>query len=109
MYVPTKGDWKLFMKKVPDWQERYMGELVQEYIELLQSDKDASEKFWTLSERMKKDKRKNGVQMTLIKSDMVDDILILMREGAVKMKDLEEFSPELRNEVAEVVKYWRKK
>ena len=109
MYVPTKGDWKLFMKKVPDWQERYMGELVQEYIELLQSDKDASEKFWILSERMKKDKRKNGVQMTLIKSDMVDDILILMREGAVKMKDLEEFSSELRDEVAEVVKHWRKK
>ena len=48
MYVPTKDDWKLFMKKVSGWQERYMGELVQEYIELLQSDKGASEKFWTL-------------------------------------------------------------
>ena len=47
--------------------------------------------------------------MELIKRDMFYDILILIKEGAITIEDLDEFSPELRDEVAEVVKHWRKK
>ena len=47
----TERDWKIFRKKIPDWQERYMERLAKEYITLLQSDRKASIKFWELSPR----------------------------------------------------------
>ncbi len=42
----TKSDWKLFRELIPEWQEAYMERLNKEYIRLLSSEKDASEKFW---------------------------------------------------------------
>lgn len=41
----TEHDWKIFRKKIPDWQEAYMERLSKEYILLLQSEKKASSKF----------------------------------------------------------------
>ena len=53
----SKKDWKLYREKLPGWQERYMEGLVKEYIDILSSDeKEASDKFWELEERIKKDK-----------------------------------------------------
>lgn len=51
----SKKDWKLYREKLPQWQERYMEGLIQEYIDFL-SDEDiqASTKFWELRERIKK-------------------------------------------------------
>ena len=54
----SKKDWKLFREKLAGWQEQYMERLNKEYIELLSSnDKNASEKFWNLEKRIKKDKK----------------------------------------------------
>lgn len=47
----SKKDWKLFREKLPDWQEKYMEKLNQEYIELLQKEGNASDKFWKLEKR----------------------------------------------------------
>lgn len=44
MYEVKESDWKIFRKRVPGWQERYMEKLVQEYLSLLQEDKMASKK-----------------------------------------------------------------
>ena len=52
---PSEKDWQLFRKKIRGWQDAYMGKLVQEYMEILQKDVSASERFWTLEERIKKD------------------------------------------------------
>lgn len=41
----SEYDWKIFRKKIPDWQESYMELLAKEYIILLQSEKTASSKF----------------------------------------------------------------
>ena len=49
----TKQDWKLFQKKVPEWQEAYMERLIREYIKYLQSDRPASVKFWEMEKRLK--------------------------------------------------------
>ena len=49
----TERDWKIFRKKIPDWQEAYMEQLVKEYIMLLQSEKTASSKFGELEKRIK--------------------------------------------------------
>ena len=56
----SEKDWKLFKEKVPGWQENYMTRLVEEYIELLQSDKSAADKFWDLEKRIRLDKKKKG-------------------------------------------------
>ncbi len=58
----SKKDWKLFREKFVRWQENYMERLTKEYIALLSSnDKEASEKFWELEKRIKKDRKHPGV------------------------------------------------
>ena len=42
----TEADWKLFRKRLPEWQERYMEKLIEEYKVYLSSDEPASSKFW---------------------------------------------------------------
>ena len=43
-----KSDWKLFQERVPGWQEHYMERLIKEYVELLNSPVNASDRFWKL-------------------------------------------------------------
>lgn len=58
----SKKDWKLFREKIAGWQENYMEHLNKEYMALLSlEDKKASEKFWELEKRIKKDKKQPGV------------------------------------------------
>ena len=59
----SERDWKIFRKKIPNWQECYMERLVAEYIALLQTDKSASAKFWEPEKRIKQDKKSPGVIM----------------------------------------------
>jgi hypothetical protein len=75
----SKADWKLFMEKVPEWQERYMEKLVQKYVKLLTSPGDASEHFWELEKRIRNDKKHPGVMMQLEKGEAIWDIAILIR------------------------------
>ena len=49
----TKRDWTLFRTKIAGWQEAYMDKLCREYIELLRSDDNPSEKFWLLDKRIR--------------------------------------------------------
>lgn len=44
-------------EKIADWQEAYMDKLNKEYIELLNGEGTPSEKFWTLEERIRNDKK----------------------------------------------------
>ncbi len=92
----SKRDWKLFREKLPDWQEKYMGQLVQEYTTLLNTESQASEKFWKLEKRINLDKRKKGVIMSPRKSDAIFDIVELFRDGAITMDDLSDFSQRLK-------------
>ncbi len=95
----SKSDWKLFRDRIGDWQEAYMERLVQEYIELLSGTENASEKFWKLEERIKKDKKHPGVMLELSKENMIYDIVILINSGVVTTDDLVEFSDELKESV----------
>lgn len=92
----AEKDWKLFRKKIVDWQEAYMDRLNKEYIALLSEDDDASTKFWKLEERIRKDKRKAGVQVEMSRSNMIDNLLSLIDEGAIGLEDLDGFSEELQ-------------
>ena len=77
----SKQDWKLFREKIPEWQEHYMERLVKEYIKLLSSPGNASDHFWELEERMKKDKKHPGVMIELNKSDAIWDIALLIKKN----------------------------
>ena len=48
----NESDWKLFRKKLPDWQESHMERLVQEYAAILTGSGKASDKFWELEKRI---------------------------------------------------------
>ena len=95
----SKSDWKLFRECVVDWQEAYMERLVKEYMDLLVRAENASDKFWKLEERIKKDKKHPGVMLELSKENMIFDIVALINGGVITTADLEGFSDKLRETV----------
>lgn len=103
-YGFTKKDWALFREKVADWQEAYMDKVNKEYIDLLIGDGRPSEKFWDLEERIRNDKKDTGVQLRMSRSNCICNIVSLLNEGAITMKDLEEFSDELKERVRFIAK-----
>ena len=100
MYQVIEKDWKLFRKLLPGWQEAYMERLAKEYMELLSSDRQASDKFWELDQRIKQDKRRTGVLAREVsRSNMFQLIINLIYEEAISEDDLKEFSEDLRDTV----------
>ena len=100
MYQVIEKDWKLFRELLPEWQEAYMERLIKKYIELLSSDRQASDKFWKLDKRIKQDKRRTGVLARDVKrSNMFQLIIDLIYEEAISKDDLIEFSEYLRDTV----------
>ncbi len=95
----SKSDWKLFRTRIAEWQESYMERLVKEYIHLLSSTDNASDKFWRLEERIKKDRKHPGVMIELSKGNMIFDIAALINRGVITTADLEDFSDELKESV----------
>ena len=98
MEIP-KSDWKLFRMCIVDWQEAYMERLVKEYMDLLEDEENASDKFWKLEERIKKDKKHPGVILELSKGNMIFDIVTLINSGVITTADLADFSDELKESV----------
>ena len=104
----SKKDWKLFREKLSGWQEKYMEGLVKEYVNCLNDDTSpASEKFWELEKRIKEDKHHPGVIMELKKSEVIWDIVRLIRLKVITYDDLSEFSEELQQEVKRIIEMSR--
>ena len=95
----SKSDWKLFRACIGDWQEAYMERLVNEYMDLLDGAENASDKFWKLEERIKKDKKHPGVMLELSKGNMIFDIVALINSDVIITADLADFSDELKESV----------
>ena len=98
----SKKDWKLFRERLSDWQENYMEGLVKEYVNF--DKKPASDKFWELEKRIKEDKRHPGVIMEMSKSEVIWDIVRLIRLKVITYDDLSDFSDELQMEVKEYLR-----
>ena len=93
----NEKDWKLYSKKIADWQEAFMGRLCREYIELLSNESEnPSERFWALADRIKQDQRLTGVTAKRSRSTMQGNILDLLKESAITLDDLSDFSEELQ-------------
>lgn len=54
MLPVNESDWKLFRKRLPEWQERCMEQLAESYAALLAGLGKASDKFWELEKRLRK-------------------------------------------------------
>jgi hypothetical protein len=91
----SKSDWKLFRERLPEWQEHYMERLTKEYIALLSSPGNASDHFWELEKRIKKDKKNPGVLLEVRKSEALWDIAALVGREIITMDELEGFSEDL--------------
>lgn len=103
-----KKDWKLFRERLSGWQENYMEGLVKEYANFLNDDKKpASEKFWELEKRIKEDKRHPGVILEMSKSEVLWDIVRLIRLKVITYDDLSDFSDELQMEVKRILEMSR--
>lgn len=95
----TEKDWRLFRKKIVNWQENYMDRLNREYIELLSEEDDPSEKFWKLAKRIKEDKKKVGIQLEMSRSNLICNTISLIEEGVIRFEDLEEFSDGMKETI----------
>lgn len=102
----SERDWKIFRKKIPDWQEHYMERLAVEYIALLQNEKNASTKFWELEKHIKQDKKSPGVIIDMRRSTAINNIVSLVLDEVISLDDLEEFSDDLKEAVKYIVEKW---
>ena len=99
----TERDWKIFRKKIPDWQEAYMERLAKEYTTLLQREKKASSKFWELEKRIKQDKKSPGVLIDMRRSTAINNIVSLVLDEVISLEDLDEFGNDLQETVKFIV------
>ena len=89
-------DWKLFRSKVALWQEAYMERLLREYVNIINSDGTAEEKFWKVARRIREDKKTAGVSVDMRRSQMERQIMELLSIGAIQLSDLDDFSDGLK-------------
>ena len=98
-------DWKLFKKKLGSWQEAYMDRLIEEYKDILNSDASSSDRYWTLRKKIYEDYKSPGVlARDVSRSNMFIILLELLHDQAINMDDLNEFSDELKEDIAQFIK-----
>ena len=99
----AESDWKLFKKLLPEWQERHMEELIDQYVEILNGSGEASSRFWALEERINRDKLSSGVIATDIRrSTMHREIANLLIDNVITLDDLDGFTEEIKS----YAQYW---
>ena len=98
-------DWKLFRKKLGSWQEAYMDKLIEEYKDILSSDASSFDKYYTLRKKIYEDYKSPGVlARDVSRSNMFIILLGLLRDEAITMDDLDEFSDELKEDIKQCIK-----
>lgn len=95
----SKADWKLYRSRIMEWQEAYMEKLIKEYVQLLSTDENASDKFRTLEKRIKQDRKHPGVLIEMNKGNMIFDIVSLINPGVITMENLDGFSDDLKERI----------
>ena len=99
----NESDWKMFRKKLPDWQEAYMDRLNREYAAILAGSGSAADKFSELEKRINSDKKSVGVSARMSRSNMYYNLLVLLEDGVITMDDLSDFSEDLQGRISFVM------
>ena len=98
--MTEESDLKLFRKKLPQWQERHMQKLLNDYASIIGSPGLASDKFWRLEKRLRKDVGHTGVSAEMRRSRMHLNISRLLDEGTITADDLDDFSDDMKEYVS---------
>lgn len=98
--MSEESDWKLFRKKLPQWQERHMQKLLDDYAAIIAAPRLASDRFWALENRLRRDVRHTGVRAEMRRSRMHQNIARLLNEGSITVEDLEDFTDEIKESAA---------
>ena len=94
----AESDWKMFKKLLPEWQERHMEKLIDQYIEILNGSGEASNRFWALEERINRDKLSSGVLASDIRrSTMHREIANLLIDNVITLNDLDGFTEDTKS------------
>ena len=97
MLPVNESDWKLFRKRLPE-------QLAESYAALLAGPGKASDKFWELEKRLRKDKKRVGVVADVSRSEMYYNLLYLLDDKTITLEDLAGFSPDLRERLAMIAR-----
>lgn len=82
-----------------------MDRLIEEYKDILNSDTSSSDKYWALRKKIYEDYKSPGVlARDVSRSNMFIILLGLLRDEAITMDDLDEFSDELKEDIAQFMK-----
>lgn len=85
-------------------QEAYMDKLIEEYKDILNSDTSSSDKYWALRKKIYEDYKSPGVlARDVSRSNMFIILLGLLRDEAITMDDLDEFSDELKEDIKQYI------
>ncbi len=102
-YQCTEYDWKLFKKIIQVYQERFAEKLRQKYIDILQCDKTNLEKFFLLEDSIYHDKKRKIFNIDMRRSQLVYNLIILLKEGSITLQDCNDFSEPLKNILASFI------
>ena len=102
----SEQDWRMFKKYIPMWQERYMESLLLEYRKIIEENKNPSTRFWELHDKINLDKKKTGIQLILNKKDVEYHLLMLLKEKAITINDLDVFSNEWKEYIISCYRIW---
>ena len=94
----AESDWKMFKKLLPEWQERHMEKLIDQYSEILSGSGEASNRFWALEERINRDTLSSGVLANDIRrSTMHREIANLLIDNVITLDDLDSFTEDIKS------------
>ena len=75
-----------------------MEKLIDQYIEMLNGDSEASSRFWALEERLNRDKLSSGVITNDIRrSTMHREIANLLIDSVITLDDLDGFTEDIKS------------
>ena len=95
----TESDWKLFSRKIGDWQNTAMQKLCEKYHTILHKKQNAPATFWEIEENIRRDKKLKILIADMRRSALFDNLLSYLYEGTIRVDDLEGFSAGLKNSI----------
>ena len=98
-----ESDWKLFRVKIVEWQERYIEKVNKKIAKILTDEKlSAAERFWKAEKVIYREKKSAGVIIEMSRSTFKLNLLRLLKEKAITLEDLSDFSTELQEEIRRI-------
>lgn len=104
----SKADWSLFQSLLPQWQERFMSRLCDEYAAVLTGPYRGSEAFWEVKRLIRQDMKRLEVMIDVEKNEIANIVVDLLRERVITTEDLADFSEEFRETVENLMRGYLK-